>query len=97
MITPNEQNEFIGPQVVSKIDSLPFYYECDTNTPIFVCEQDKYKGILKLSYPMEHGAVRDWKDMENIYRYIFDELKVNPKEHPILLTENPLNPVGNRI
>lgn len=46
---------------------------------------------------MEHGAVRDWKDMENIYRYIFDELKVNPKEHPILLTENPLNPVGNRI
>ncbi len=52
---------------------------------------------MKLSYPMEHGAVRDWKDMENIYRYIFDELKVNPKEHPILLTENPLNPVGNRI
>jgi len=53
--------------------------------------------VLKLSYPIEHGAVRDWKDMEAIYRYIFDELKVNPKEHPILLTENPLNPLSNRI
>ena len=50
-----------------------------------------------MSYPIEHGAVKDLKDMELIYRYIFDELKVNPKEHPILLTENPLNPLNNRI
>lgn len=35
--------------------------------------------------------------MEAIYRYIFEELKVNPKEHPILLTESPLNPINNRI
>jgi actin-related protein len=35
--------------------------------------------------------------MEAIYRYIFEELKVNPKEHPVLLTEPPLNPIINRI
>lgn len=35
--------------------------------------------------------------MEAIYRYIFEELKVNPKEHPVLLTESPLNPISNRI
>jgi len=35
--------------------------------------------------------------MEKIYRYIFEELKVNPKEHPVLLTEPVLNPIGNRI
>jgi actin-related protein len=34
--------------------------------------------------------------MEHIYRYIFDQLKVNPKEHPVLLTEAPLNPIQNR-
>jgi len=45
---------------------------------------------------MEHGSVKDWNEMEHIYRYIFDQLKVNPKEHPILLTEPPLNPVQNR-
>ena len=59
--------------------------------------QEKYKGILKLTYPMEHGVVQNWDDMEAIWRHVFDELKVNPREHPILLTEPPLNPIGNRI
>ena len=53
--------------------------------------------MIKLSYPIEHGQVKDWHDMEAIYRYIFEELKVNPKEHPVLLTEPPLNPIINRI
>ena len=35
--------------------------------------------------------------MEQIWRYIFDELKVSSKEHPILLTEPPLNPYDNRM
>lgn len=59
--------------------------------------KEKYKGVIKLSYPIEHGAIKDWTDMEAIYRHIFEELKVNPKEHPILLTESPLNPISNRI
>lgn len=57
---------------------------------------EKYKGVIKLSYPIEHGSVRDWTDMEHIYRHIFEELKVNPREHPVLLTEPPLNPIQNR-
>lgn len=35
--------------------------------------------------------------MEAIWRYIFEDLKCNPKEHPILLTEPPNNPIKNRI
>lgn len=34
--------------------------------------------------------------MESLWRHIFDELKVNPKEHAILLTDPPLNPYDNR-
>jgi actin-related protein len=34
--------------------------------------------------------------MEAIWRYIFDELKVNPREHRVLLTEPPNNPIANR-
>lgn len=58
---------------------------------------NKYKGILKLNYPIEHGIICDFKDMEHLWRHVFDELKVSPKEHPILLTEAPLNPHMNRI
>ncbi|RKP19220.1 Actin/actin-like protein [Rozella allomycis CSF55] len=52
----------------------------------------EYRGLLKLNYPMEHGMIEDWTDMELIWSYIFSqELKVSPEEHPILLTEAPLN------
>ena len=64
---------------------------------LFICEViEKYKGILKLNYPLEHGIVKDWQDMEQLWRHTFDELKVSPKEHPVLLTEAPLNPYSNR-
>jgi len=57
---------------------------------------DKFKGILKLNYPIEHGVITDWDDMEQLWRHVFDELKVSPEQHPVLLTEPPLNPYHNR-
>jgi len=42
-------------------------------------------------------VVKNWDDMENIWRYIFEELNVDPREHPVLLTEPPLNPTSNRV
>lgn len=65
---------------------------------LFIGESaEKFKGILKLNYPIEHGVVKNWDNMEAIWQHIFDELKVSAKEHPILLTEAPLNPYKNRI
>ena len=58
--------------------------------------QDKYRGALKLSYPVEHGIIVNINDMELIWRHVYDLLKVSPKEHPVLLTEAPLNPFANR-
>jgi|EP01046_Picozoa_sp_COSAG06_P039465 centractin len=58
---------------------------------------DEYRGILKCSYPMEHGVVNNWEDMEKIWEHIYkNELKVPETEHPVLLTEAPLNPLKNR-
>ncbi|KAI8878939.1 actin-related protein [Backusella circina FSU 941] len=55
------------------------------------------RGLLKIRYPIEHGIVTDWEDMERIWQYIYtDELKTLSEEHPVLLTEAPLNPRANR-
>lgn len=55
-----------------------------------------YRGLLRLKYPMVHGVVRDWADMETVWYHVYAELKINSEEHPILLTEAPLNPRKNR-
>jgi centractin len=55
------------------------------------------RGLLKIKYPIEHGIVSDWDDMERIWKYIYEEeLKTASEEHPVLLTEAPLNPRNNR-
>lgn len=39
------------------------------------------RGLLKIRYPIAHGIVEDWDDMETIWKYVYhDELGTLPEE-----------------
>jgi len=65
---------------------------------VYIGEEAQAKrGILKLSYPIEHGIINSWEDMEKIWHHCyFNEIRVHPEDHPALLTEAPMNPKNNR-
>ncbi|XP_062406625.1 uncharacterized protein LOC134097699 isoform X2 [Sardina pilchardus] len=54
------------------------------------------RGVLALRYPMKNGIIRNWDDMEMIWSHTFQQLSVEPEDHPVMLTEAALNPKENR-
>jgi actin, other eukaryote len=55
------------------------------------------RGICQIRYPIEHGIVTNWDDMEKIWHHTFyNELRVSPEGNNVMLTEAPMNPKVNR-
>lgn len=55
-------------------------------------EAQSRRGILQLHYPIEHGCIVDFDDMELIWRYIIEQkLHTETEAHPILATDTPLS------
>merc|ERR1711959_342095 len=68
-------------------------------------EAQQKRGILLLKYPLEHGIVQNWEDMEKVWRHTFDnELRMVVGDESeadedccgVLLTEAPMNPKEDR-
>jgi centractin len=45
---------------------------------------------------MAHGIVTNWFDMELIFNHVYSELNCLSEQHPVLLTQAPLNSKKNR-
>uniref|UniRef100_A0A3B3X4V9 CRAL-TRIO domain-containing protein n=1 Tax=Poecilia mexicana TaxID=48701 RepID=A0A3B3X4V9_9TELE len=54
------------------------------------------RGVLTLNHPIKNGIICNWEEMEKMWQYTFQQLCVDPEEHPVLLTEAAMNPLENR-
>jgi actin len=55
------------------------------------------RAVLRFKQPIERGLITNWDDMETIWHHTFyDELRIAPEEHAVLLTEAPLNAESDR-
>lgn len=93
----DEAPKAIFPTVVGR-PRLPGIIVGPEQKEVYVGEEAKSKdGILDIKYPIQKGIITNWDDMERIWHHtFFSELKIPTDEHPVLLTETPLNPIKNR-
>ena len=60
-------------------------------------EASAKSGVLKINNPIEHGIITNWEDIEKLWHHTFyNELRVDPAEHAVILTEVANNPKINR-
>jgi actin beta/gamma 1 len=58
--------------------------------------QLKRKELI-LKYPMDHGIITNWDDMEDLWHHTFyNELKIFPEEELVHLTEVVIGPKASR-
>merc|ERR1712137_238606 len=85
--------EVIIPSVIGE----PFFQDDPNEEVLYVGEGvAPLAGAVKIRYPLAHGKVTRWDDLELLWDHTFDMLNAEPAAHPVLLTEPPLNPNSNR-
>jgi len=68
-----------------------------TGEELYVGEEaEKLRGVLKLHYPMKHGVITKLEDMVTLWDHVYQLMGVTASDHPVLLTEAPMNPKNNR-
>eukprot|EP01100_Stratorugosa_tubuloviscum_P010752 TRINITY_DN4656_c0_g1_i2.p1 TRINITY_DN4656_c0_g1~~TRINITY_DN4656_c0_g1_i2.p1 ORF type:complete len:374 (-),score=163.43 TRINITY_DN4656_c0_g1_i2:186-1307(-) len=89
---------FGGDEIPHSIFSSIIGRPSTNTTEYYIGEEAQLKReILNLNYPIEHGIVNNWDDLEKIWNYTFEnKLKVEVKDYSVLLTENSLNGKQNR-
>ena len=68
------------------------------NKQYFVGRSQLYRrDHMQISQPLQHGLVRDWDAVEAVWSYaLWQHLKVDAREHPIMLSEPTFQPAADR-
>lgn len=87
-------SNIIGRPKYNKIGYLP--NDIHINDTFIGNDAQLQRGILKLQYPMEHGNVVDWNNLELVWQHVLmnDLLKdkgFDINEHSILITDQPFS------
>ncbi|XP_069092865.1 actin-5-like [Pleurodeles waltl] len=82
----------VFPPVVGRVKMERVLNRCVPREIYVGHEAQHARSTLTLKYPMHHGNVTDWADLEQIWQYTFyNQLRVNPEEHPVMLTETAMD------
>ncbi|XP_032270723.1 actin, alpha skeletal muscle 2-like [Phoca vitulina] len=60
-------------------------------------EAQKKRGELNLQHPISRATITNWDNMEKIWHHSFYQaLRIAPEQHPLMVTEPPLNITSNK-
>jgi actin-related protein len=90
--TINQDDEYVAIVIDNVSDMIKAGFAgSDSPQSVFPCSK------VGPNSPFTRGIITNWDDMEKIWHHTFyNELSAYPADHPVLLTEPPLNPKANR-
>lgn len=94
-LSTDEAPTHIFPEVIGRPRKV---WEKDLDKEVYFGDEvNDVRNKLSVFFPLENGIIENFEDMELLWEYTFmDRLKVNPPDHPVMLTEPPYNPKVSR-
>jgi actin beta/gamma 1 len=94
-LSTDEAPTHVFPEVIGKPRKV---WEKDFDKEHFFGDEvEAVRNKCSVFYPLENGIIENFNDMELLWEYTFlEKLKVDPQNHPVLLTEPPYNPKATR-
>lgn len=82
---------FVFPTMTGKEKYKSVMVDVSARNTYIGSDAAKMRGVLKIKYPIERGAIMDWNDYYEILNYCFYSLLRIPNlsEYPVLYTEQP--------
>ncbi|KEP60063.1 UNVERIFIED_CONTAM: actin like protein ALP1 [Hammondia hammondi] len=95
-LASQEEPSAVFPTIVGRprrrfVDLYAAKGDGDSSGAVFVGEEAiANRHHLSFTYPIDHGHIDNWVDMEEVWNATYNMLGVQPNEHAVLVTEPPL-------